>query len=443
VGYSGSAGDAWYNASATGLYTRGIRVCAADAPVTADCYSSEPRQGYWSQSLALSGGYRWGETARLSLNWLRARGDTRYDGNVFAFGDSVFYSPNESKVLQQALGAKLQFAPLGSLGVSFTAGQSVDQEREYYDRIATGFFNTRRNTLSWLNELRWRAQRKLLFGADYEHDTVTSDTTYAVSSRDNIGVFGLYQWTPGNFELQLSSRRDHNQQFGDHNTGSVGAAYRVSETLRLTASYGTGFKAPTFNDLYFPLYGNPAFQPETSRSAEIGANGRVTVWNWALNAYQTGIDHLIEPSPVTFMAENVDRARIRGLEGQLGTQWSGWRVQLALTWLDPRDRAPGPGFNNLLPRRPQETARLDLDRDFQSVSIGTTLYVAGRCFEDPGNTERLGGYGTVDLRATRHLTNRWLVQGLITNALNKDYQTVLYYNQPGRSAYLTVRYSPT
>lgn len=31
---------------------------------------------------------------------------------------------------------------------------------------------------------------------------------------------------------------------------------------------------------------------------------------------------------------------------------------------------------------------------------------------------------------------------ILRNALNKDYETALYYNQPGRSAYLKLRYRP-
>jgi vitamin B12 transporter len=84
--------------------------------------------------------------------------------------------------------------------------------------------------------------------------------------------------------VQLSERDDHNQQFGDHFTGSAQWAYCLGDALRLTASYGTAFKAPTFNDLYFPFYGDPALQPETSHSTEIGLGGRSSALAWAVNA---------------------------------------------------------------------------------------------------------------------------------------------------------------
>ena len=110
------------------------------------------------------------------------------------------------------------------------------------------------------------AAQKLLLGADFEQDIVASDAGYSVDSRDDVGVFGLYQGSGPHTEVQLSVRHDHNQQFGDHATGSAQYAYRFSDALRVSASYGTAFKAPTFNDLYFPFYGDP--NPTTGNLAQ-------------------------------------------------------------------------------------------------------------------------------------------------------------------------------
>src|SRR5215470_11696163 len=351
VGYSGSAGRGWYNASASGLYTDGIPICVANAPATADCYTTTPRQGYWSGSAAVSGGYRWaGATA--TFNALRVDGDTKYEGNNFA--------GNESRVVQQVLGASMTVTPLAPLSVTLTAGASEDRSQQYFNGISDSFFNTRRNTFSWLNQLALTPAQKLLAGSDFEHDAIASDVPYAEQSRDDTGLFVLYQWLGRHQELQLSERYDHNQQFGDHFTGSVQWAYRWSDALRLTASYGTAFKAPTFNDLYFPFYGDPALRPETSHSTEVGLSGRSSSFSWAVNAYQTEISDLIEYNPATGGAENIGRARIHGLETQLAAQLEGWGGLLQVTLLDPRDI--GMNYGELLPQRAQYTGRLDLDR---------------------------------------------------------------------------------
>ncbi|TLY73887.1 MAG: TonB-dependent receptor, partial [Gammaproteobacteria bacterium] len=422
---------AWYNVCSSGLYTTGLPICFANAPLTANCYTSTPQQGFWSGSAALSGGYRWAN-ASATLDFLRADGDTRYDGNIF--------SGDESRVLQQALGGTLTLRPLAPLTITLTAGQSLDRSQQYFSGTPDGFFNTRRDTFSWLNQLSLTPGQKFLAGADFERDLIASDTDYAGHSRNDTGVFGLYQWFPGHQELQLSGRYDHNQQFGDHYTGCARWAYRWGDALRVTASYGTAFKAPTFNDLYFPFFGDPTLRPETSHSTEVGLNGRWSFLSWAINGYQTQINDLIEYNPVTFGAANINRARIRGLETQLAAHLQEWHAQVQVTLLDPRD--VGVNYGELLPRRAQYTARLDLDRDIGELSVGATLFESGPSFEDPANTQRLGGYGTLDVRAAWRLQSRWELQALLKNALNRDYETALYYNQPGRSAYLTLRYLP-
>jgi vitamin B12 transporter len=431
LGYSGSAHNGWYNLSASGLHTNGIPICVANAPVTADCYTTTPQQGYRSGSAAVSAGYRW-ENATATVDALRVDGDTKYDGNIF--------SGDESRVAQQVLGASLTMTPLALLSLTFAAGQSQDRSQQYFGGTPDGFFNTRRNTFWWLNQLPLTPAQKLLLGADFERDLIASDTQYAVQSRADTGVFALYQWLGRHQELQLSGRHDHNQQFGDHFTGSAQWAYRWSDALRLTAAYGTAFKAPTFNDLYFPFFGDPALRPETSHSIEIGVSGRSNVLTWAVNAYETEINDLIEYNPVTFSADNIGRARIRGLEAQLAAQLHEWRALLQASWLNPRDT--GVNYGELLPRRARYTGRLDLDRDSGAFSVGATLFESGLRYQDPANTERLGGYGTLDIRAAWRFQSHWELQALLKNALNRDYQTALYYNQPGRSVYLTLRYVP-
>lgn len=431
AGDSGSAGRGWYNASVSGLYTNGIPICVANAPVTAGCYTTTPHQGYWSASAAVSGGYRW-DAATATFDFLEAQGDTRYDGNIYA-GD-------ESRVGQQVLGATVDFTPLSIWNVKFAAGQSKDQSQVYFADAPDGYFDTRRGTASWINQLAFTAAQKLLLGADFEQDIVASDAGYSVDSRDDVGVFGLYQWSGPHTEVQLSVRHDHNQQFGDHATGSAQYAYRFSDALRVSASYGTAFKAPTFNDLYFPFYGDPTLRPETSRSVELGLNGRASVLDWSLNAYQTQINDLIEYDPVTFGAANIDRARIRGLETQLGTALAGWRVQMQLTLLDPIDT--GVNYGDVLPRIARYTGRLDVDRDLGVFTVGATFVANGARFDDPANTEPMGGYTTLNLRAAWRFSRRWQLQAALKNALDRDYKTALYYNQLGISGYLTLRYVP-
>jgi len=97
---------------------------------------------------------------------------------------------------------------------------------------------------------------------------------------------------------------------------------------------------------------------------------------------------------------------------------------------------------HLLPRRPEQSFCLDLDRDFGDIRAGGTVYFAGRTYDEFANRIRLDAYALVDLRAEYDFTKSLKFQGRIENLFDEDYETAAYYNQPGRSAYLTLRYEP-
>jgi vitamin B12 transporter len=187
--------------------------------------------------------------------------------------------------------------------------------------------------------------------------------------------------------------------------------------------------------------GNPDLKPEKSRSAELGLGQQAGPWNWALNAYQTRIDQLITLD-ANYYPMNISQARIRGAEGQLGVDLAGWQLQGYLTWLQPRNDDGGPNDGKRLPRRPERTARVDLDRRIDAFGFGATVYVAGRSYDDVANLHRLGGYSTTDLRASWHFGPQWEIEARLANVFDRDYETVYYFNQPGRAWYLTLRYGP-
>jgi vitamin B12 transporter len=436
-GVSGSAGEAWYSTSLSGFFTNGINACRDSGSPFSGCGANEPdKDGYWNSSGSIRAGYRFDNGAELSADWLRSYSDSKYDGSF----------QNHSKEVQQLIGASARLPQWGIWQPTFTIGQSEDRSSDYQpDDTLAGRFNTQRNTASWQNDFMLAARQQITAGADYLQDHIVSTTDYTTTSREDIGGFAQYQGGFGNSDVQLSVRGDHNQQFGDHYTGGGAWGYSFGRDLRIVASYGTAFRAPSFNELYFtdPFgdTGNPNLRPEQSRSGELGLSGRPGIWNWALNTYQTNIDDLIASLPPNFVPENVASARIRGVEAQLGAHWNHWRGQFYASYLDARDRTNGDS-NHLLPRRAQQTARLDIDRDFHRFNVGSTLNASGRRFDDLGNTQSLGGYATVDLRGGWQIDRCWLLQAQLSNLFDKHYETVQYFNQPGRAVFFTLRYHP-
>lgn len=434
AGLSGGDEHAWYNLSVGAQYTRGINSCrigAAEA-FTA-CYIDEPdRDGYRNKNLAASGGYRWDNGAELTGTWLRSLGEIEFDGSY----------QNRSRTVQQVAGSNFSINPTDAWKTTLSVGQNLDRYDNYENRDFMGYIGSRRDQAAWQNDISVTPDQLLTLGVDWQGERIDSDTGYLDTRRNNTGGYAQYQGTFGRHEIQLSARRDHNGQFGNHDTGAAAWGYRFEHGLRLSASYGTAFHAPTFNDLYYPYgSGNPDLKPENSRSAELGLNQRLGSWNWGVNAYQTRIDQMIALDS-NYFPLNISKARIRGVEGQLGIDLAGWQLQGYLTWLQPQNQDGGPDDGKLLMRRPQRTARADLDRRFGAFGLGATLNVASHSYADAGNRQAVAGYATTDLRASYHFTADWQLEARLANALDRRYETVWYYNQPGRSLFLTVRYSP-
>ena len=136
----------------------------------------------------------------------------------------------------------------------------------------------------------------------------------------------FHKSTVAKHDILLSLRHDDNQQFGSRVTGGAGWGYPLTENIRLLANFGSAFKAPTFNELYFPGFSNPNLRPEDSRSYEFGTRGKADWGNWSLNVYETHILHLIAFDANTFAPANIDQACIRGFEGVISTH-KHWRLQ--------------------------------------------------------------------------------------------------------------------
>ena len=433
-GLAGGGNEGWFDAGVRYEDSGGFNACNGE-PAVAGCFVFEPdHDGYRNVAGHARAGYRLGDGATVDVHWMRSNTDTEFDGTEFG--------GNESSTVQQVLGAKASLYPLKDWNLTLAGGRSWDQLDVSYQGSFLDRFDTTRDTLSWQNDVSLGNNHVLTAGIDYQHDRVDSTVDYTEDSRSNTGVFGQYQAGVGNHLVKASLRHDHNEQFGGHTSGEGSWGYTLANGLRVTASYGTAFKAPTFNDLYFPFFGNPNLDPETSRSAELGVAGEWGVAQWSVNVYQTDIDDLIAFDATAQAAANIDSARIRGLEAVGSTRIASWDLSANLTLLDPKNRSSGPTKGNLLPRRPEQSFRLDLDRTFGHFLVGGTLLAAGRRFDDFANEIRLDPYAVVDLRAEYDLTKSLRLQGRVENLFDEDYETAAYYNQPGRSLYLTLRYQP-
>lgn len=442
-GFSYGGERAWLGASAAYQKTDGINACRGTAgdsanPFGAGCFTDEPdRDGYRNVSLNVRGGLRFGNAWTLEGNFLNADGENEYDGSFV----------NRSETLQQVIGGKLRYAPSDKLNVVLSVGRNKDHSDDYLDELFMGVFQTRRDMASLQADFGLAEGQLLTAGLDWQDDVVKSDTEFTGTSRDNKAGFVEYQGTFGKHQLQASLRQDDNEQFGDHATGSVGYGLSLGKGLKLTASYATGFKAPTINDLYYPFFGNPDLKPESSKSLNVGVAQYADSWNWTFNVFENRVDDLVSYDSSIFLPNNIDKARIRGAEFTFDTQIAGFDISTQLSHADPRNRtrttptgADNLNYDNLLARRARNSGRIDIDRRFGDFRIGTTLVGASHRYDDAANQVRLAGYGTLDLRVEYAINDEWTLQARANNVFDREYETVAWYNQRGREYGLSLRY---
>lgn len=431
AGLAGRAGASWFNLGVAASDTDGINV----KPRSASGYEGDS-DGYRNLSASLRAGHRFANGLELDGSFLQAKSHNDYDAvnrkRTQGFGANA-------DGVQKVAGLRARFAPLEPWQVTLQAGRSEDKSDAAQDGVFYSRFDTRRDSLSWQNDVTLAAGHTLVLGADHQHDEVNGTTSYAEDSRDNDGYFAQYLGGSGRHDWQLALRRDDNQQFGDHDTGSLAWGYALSDSLRAYASYGTAFKAPTFNELYYPDYGNPELDAETSRSLELGLQGQPAWGHWQLAAFRTRVEDLIAYDSRIEGPSNIDQARIRGLEASLGSQWLGWDWNANLTLQEPESRG-GSNDGNELPRRARQILNLDVDRAFGRLGVGASLHAEDQRYDDLANQNELSGYASLDLRGEYRLDDEWRLQARVTNLLDADYETAAGYNQPGQAVYFTVRY---
>jgi vitamin B12 transporter len=436
--FGGGSERAWLQAEAGWQDTAGINACNGSSSQFAGCFTEEPdRDGYRYRSASLSAGGELTPDTALAANFLRAASRVEYDGTF----------TNNSRLLQQVAGANInqQLGTYGSLALRI--GSAWDRSDDYLDAAFQGRFATRRDSASLQWDVTPAAGQTLTLGTDFLHDHVYGTTAYVIDSRDNAGLYAQYLADVARWRFEASARGDDNEQFGRHATGDAAVGFTVSPALQLLVQYGTGFKAPSFNDLYYPpdpYFGpssNPDLRPERSQSLEFALRGRAAAASWRVSLFHTRIRDLIALDD-NYLPANIDAARIRGVEASATVPWRDWNLTAGFTLQDPENRSDDANRGRALTRRPRTAGHLDVERRIGRVALGARWVAAGARYDDAAGTRRLGGYGTLDLRAEARLARNWRVQMRAANVFDKRYQTIAWYNQPGRAAYLTLRYVP-
>lgn len=301
-----------------------------------------------------------------------------------------------------------------------------------------GTIGTVQHQFAWEHQVATPLGSLLALAERVRQEVERPGVPFAVSERTTDGLALGLNGEAGALGWQASLRRDRNSQFGHATTGSLAWGLQLDPAWRATVSLGTSFVAPSFNQLYWPGAGNPDLRPERGQHRELALVWRQGSLSGRVAYFENRIRNLIAGWPPA----NIARAEIDGVSASLDAALGAWTLAASLDSLDPVNATPGADFGKRLARRARASAGLSADWRGGGWTLGAALQAHGSRYDDAANTQRLPGFATVDLRAERQLARDWALALRLNNAFDRDYETVLGYNQPGREGYVTLRWTP-
>ena len=408
--------------------------------------SDGDHDAYRNQSFNLSLSHTFSERFEAGVNLLDSRGRSEYDNPFGGFDPVTFesfgqkpYTDFSVSSLGSYFAAQLNDAWRSRLELAHSENRDDKRDKLSAERFV---FNTYRDQLTWQNDLALGEQNTLLIGGDWYEDRVHASTDFTEDSRWNRAVFAQHRYQGEQFSTELGVRHDRNQQFGGQTTWSGSLTVPLNADNDVLLSYSEGFRAPTFNDLYYPQYSNPNLDPEHSKSYELQWRSQLaTTTRLETSLYRTDLRDAIVFGQDS-IPRNVASARINGLEMALSQQWASWRAQLGMALIDPRDRDTG----HTLARRARRTLSLDLDRDFGRFSAGASWQAVSSSYDDEANRNRIGGHSLLGLRGSWAASDEVKLEAKLDNVLGRRYSRALYsyegayhpYREEGRTVLFSV-----
>lgn len=392
------------------------------------------RDGFDQQSMHAHARWQVAPSIELGANLLLSSGDSQFDSSLNS--SSNFDVRGLTTTRAVGLNAAKTWSTGGVTRLQF--GTADDLTRNLY-RTADTRFDTQRQ--------QWTLQHNeptpiglAMFGVERTREEVSGTTSFDRPVRNIEGFFAGLQGRAHAHRWQMNVRYDDNSTYGSKTTGFLAYGYQLNNIVGLTASTGTFFKAPTFNQ----VHANASIKPESGQTYEVGVNFDFGTSRLDVVRFRTNADNLVNWVNISgvWTPSNVDLAVISGTSFDFSTTVSGWRFGGQLELLDARNKTPGNSFNRRLPRRADEQLTLNIEKAVSGWWLGANVLFVSDRYENADNTQRLPGFGTVGLTAERPLGQDWHFNVRVNNLGDKAYETVRGFNQPGRSIYTTLSWRP-
>lgn len=423
LGLDGTAGRFDYDLTASDWKTDGVS--AAASGTEDDPYENSSLSGRLGLDLAGGG--------RLDLTLRGFRGDVSIDGFDFLAGpvDDL----NRLQKREALLGGLTFKKAFGRVEQTVAVGFHDDEIRGTDPEDAFGNFayRSRDRELHLQSDVTVARDDVVSFGYTYEERRV--DGTNFDESVELSSFFLQNVFSKDRFSLSVGGRYDDHSQFGGETTFRVAASFKATASTRLHTSYGTAFKAPTLNDLFFPFFSNRELDPERNRGFDLGLERRFGAEDDVavdVTYFESDFEDLIAFDFVTFLPQNLAEAKSRGVEATLSWR-AGPRFEMrtSYTWNETEDLATGLP----LARRPEHRGVVDFfwKPTEKLRSTVTVIVVRDRIDSD---TTPMDDYERVDWNLRYRINPRWEPYLRVENLLDQDYEEINAFTTPGAVAFL-------
>lgn len=309
------------------------------------------------------------------------------------------------------------------------------------------------------DSLRVNDHHRVTFGAEYVKDKVAGtglgsngDGVHSItengktksSSEKTLSSYAAYlqdEIEYGKWFIVPAIRYDHHSAYGSHTSPKIGVTYNATDHFRIKANYGDGFKAPSVSQLFYdldmrmgPSYvhltGNPNLKPEKSKSWDLGVEAEFGKGYGSLTYFDNDVDNLIASIPKgkdsnghnLYRYENVNKARIKGLENTLGYRFNDTlEFKVTSTLLDAKDTSAGKDLTQRA--RLSQIYQLIYD-DHKDTGWSAVLwnqldykFVTGKAWEDGESVKK--SYSLTNFSLTRKVNKDTRVYGSVQNIFDK------------------------
>lgn len=431
-----------YTISATAEQSDGYDVIVPE-PTNIFAVDQPDDDGYDRQSIALNGSSNFGEIYELELNGQFDQGTTEVDANTLYNGDENNYE-NYHLLIRNHIQLNQVYL---QLGLSTSQDSTEDNYSKYNDEngfiAPNNLFATDRNQISALAQLPLADSSEISLGAEWYTESIDSNNAYDETERDASAFFATGRHGINNIKLEGSVRYDKVGDIDSEITYQLAAGYEVNEQLLLSLSHGTAFKAPSFNDLYYPWSGNADLIAESSDTTELLARYQHEVFSAEVAIYQSNIDNLIEwaqvdpNDPYNWKPKNVAQAEILGAEATFTADIFDTSNRLTLSHVDAEDKKSG----KQLARRPNFSANYNFVYSLGQLDFTFDVNYQGSRYDNPtAETKELKAYTLLDLGVNYRLNDNVFILAKVTNLTDKNYQQASEYPGAERGYSVTLDY---